>query len=102
MQAMDSREPLQPGPSDHSAVAHGPLQGFVVPLVLVGVALREGNDGPVEGRAAPQVRGQGDAIPGAGVGPGQSPAADPTVGGQAGGKYLVRSIDPFQSLSWRT
>ena len=48
---------------------------LVVALVLVGVAVREVGDCPVERVAAAQARGDGDRVPGAGVRPGQRPPA---------------------------
>ena len=47
-------------------------EGVVVALVLVGVGLGELDEGPVEGVAAAEVGGDGDAVAGAGVGPGQA------------------------------
>ena len=52
---------------------------LVVPLVLVGVPLREVGDRLVERVAVAQVGGDGDRVPGPGVRPGQRPPAGARV-----------------------
>src|SRR5438552_373010 len=54
-------------------------EGTVVTFVLIRVALGEVCDRPVEYVAASQILPDGDAIPGASVGPGERPAARPAV-----------------------
>ena len=48
----------------------------VVTLVLIGVGLCEGGQGPVEAVSATQIARDRNAVAGPGVGPGQGPAAD--------------------------
>src|ERR1043165_4535992 len=54
-------------------------QGLVVTLVLIGVGDGELRDGAVEDIRAAKVGGDGDAVAGAGVPPGQRPAAQRAV-----------------------
>jgi hypothetical protein len=49
---------------------------FVVPLVLIGLGLRELGHRSIKGVAAAEVRGTGDAVAGAGVGPGERGGAE--------------------------
>src|SRR5215470_16224692 len=58
-------------------------QGVVITLVLVGVGAREPADGAIEDVRAAEIGGDGDAVAGAGVGPGQRPAAQRAVHLQA-------------------
>jgi uncharacterized membrane protein len=58
-------------------------QRAVVPLVLVGVAVRELRDRPVEHVGAAKIGGDGEPVAGAGVRPGQRPAAQLPVQPQA-------------------
>src|SRR5215216_2237306 len=58
-------------------------EGLMIQFVLVGVALGEVGDRPVEPVAAAQVGGDGDGVAGAGVGSGQGPAADAGVEAEA-------------------
>ena len=50
---------------------------LMIQLVLVGVALGEVGDRPVEPVALTEVGGDGDGVAGSGVGPSQGPSADP-------------------------
>ena len=61
-----------------------PRERLIVQLVLVGVALGEVGDRPVELVARTQVGGDGDRVAGAGMGPGQGPAADAGIEAEAG------------------
>src|SRR5215469_7401401 len=65
------------------------LERGVVALVLVGVFLGEIGDRLVEFVGAAEVGGQGDAVAGAGVGPGQAPPAQPGVGRHDRGGHLL-------------
>src|SRR5262245_48793975 len=70
-------------------VGHGLFECVVVPLVLVSIGLGESGDRSVEGRAGAQVGGEGDAVTGASVGSGQSPAAHPSITGETSGDHHV-------------
>ena len=61
----------------------------MVALVLIGVGLGELGDGGGERVAGAEVGGDGDAVPGAGVGPGERPAAGPAVEGHPGGGHAL-------------
>src|SRR5215470_14639903 len=71
------------------AVFHGGLERGVVAVVLVGVFLGEVGDRLVEFAGAAEVGGQGDAVAGSGVGPGQGPPAHLRVDGHARGDHLL-------------
>ena len=75
---------------------------LVVLLVLVGVALGEVGDRPVERVAVAQVLGDRDRVPGPGVGPRQRPPADAGVEREPEpGSSPRPSTEPFMSRSWR-
>src|SRR5215203_3183865 len=77
-------------PPSHAFVGFQPSgsdrldEGLIIQLVLVGVALGEVGDRLVEPVAAPQIPGNGDGVAGAGVRPGQRPAADTSVEAEPG------------------
>ena len=76
---------LGPEGGGQPALAHGGVQRRPVGLGPVGVGLGEARDRPVEGVALAEVGRERDAVPGAGVGPGQRPAARARVALQRGG-----------------
>src|SRR5215831_8412132 len=61
----------------------------VVPFVLVGVVRGEAGDRVVELVAGAQVGGDGDRVPGPGVGPRQRPPADACVEGEPNRPHLL-------------
>src|SRR5215813_7112224 len=71
------------------AVFDGGLECGVVEFVLVGVFLGEVGDRLVEFVRAAEVGGQGDAVAGAGVGPGEGPPAHLGVDRHARGDHLL-------------
>src|SRR5664279_67398 len=73
----------------HSAGADGRDECLVVQVVLVGVALGEVGDGPVERVVGAEVVGDGDRVTGAGVGAGQGPPAQARIELQSGGGHGV-------------
>ena len=74
----------------------------VVALVLVGVGLGELDDRAVEGVALPQVGGDGQRVPGAGMRASQGPGADLRRRARARlGAIRFGSNPPLPSLSWR-
>jgi hypothetical protein len=72
---------------------HGVLEGGVVAFVLVGVGFGEVSDRLVEPGRAAEVGGEGDAVTGAGVRPGQGPSA------QAGGYREAPRITLRRAIS---
>src|SRR5271169_47851 len=81
-----------------SAVFHGSLERGVVTIVLVGVLLSEVSGRQVELAGATKVGGQGDAVAGAGVCPGQGPPAQSGVGRQVRGGHLLDRHGEFPVL----
>ena len=64
------------------ACGDGLREPLMVELVLIGVRRGEARDRPVEGRGGAQVGGDREPVAGAGVGPGQGPAAGPRIRAQ--------------------
>src|ERR1700722_10554707 len=85
----EALRPSQSGLGDDPPVGGGSLEGLIVALVLVGVGLGKRDNGIVECLAGSQVGGDGDPVAGAGVGPGQGPAAQPAVDRHGLGNHLV-------------
>jgi hypothetical protein len=73
---------------------HGRAQGRVVPFGLVGIGLGEVGYRAIEGLALAQVGGDPHAVAGAGVRPGQRPAAELSIEGR-----FVSSASRFPSRS---
>ena len=74
----------------------------MVALVLVGVGVGELGDGLVEHIRAAEVGSDRDPVTGAGVGPGQRPAAQLPYSRMVRGVIASMPSEPFQSCSWRT
>src|SRR5215217_185932 len=68
---------------------HGRAEGGVVPLGLVGVGLRKVGYRAIEALALAQVGGDLHAVTGAGVRPGQRPAAQRCIEGQFIGRHAL-------------
>src|SRR5215469_10931796 len=80
------------------ALFDGGLERGVVAVVLVGVLFGEIGGRLVELVGAAEVRGQGDAVAGAGVSPGQAPPAQPGVGRHGPRGSSARSGRSISSL----
>ena len=74
----------------------------MVALVPVGVGLGELDQRAVERVRRAEVGGDRDPVAGAGVRPGQRPAAEPPVVASPPGSIALDVGEPFQSRSWRT
>src|SRR5215204_3647545 len=78
---------------------HGSAESCMVPLGLVGVGLREVDDGPVEALALAQVGCDLHAVAGAGMRTGKRPAAEARIKDQLFGRhalYLRRALHVSQ------